>query len=83
MPVAEDVPGQADSRAEQPFGVVARENSIAEQRGSDQNSVRIGKVIGGPSVGFRPARSELMADSSLQSKIVPHPDGIFDEPRAE
>ena len=60
------VPRQRYARAEEPLGVVLRENRVAESRRSLEHSVRAGNEICGPSRFFIPAVVEFMAQADLQ-----------------
>ena len=66
LSVAEDVPGQADPRAEQMLRVVGGEDGIAHQRRGQRARRCIGDVIGGPVLRFVPAGGEFVAQADAQ-----------------
>ena len=67
--VAEGIPGESDSGAEQPVGIVFGEHRFAHQRSGLEDAGGIGDVIGGTPERLVPAGGELLPDARAKVRL--------------
>src|SRR5205823_9341610 len=83
LALAKRIPGDGNSRAEQPLCIVFRECRCPNPRVRRQNTIRIGHVIGGPAKFLIPPVGEFVSKAGTECQVVPEFQRILGIPGSE